>query len=305
MKGSVGTAAGSSTPSCRATSARSSSVVRGVIRSTIVVTNETLATTQASSNGSTARARSPTTRAAIAPLSGTLSLGTIAISPGLGGAAGEQPCGEPAGSRRDDACGRVLPEGGDVFGHVLRTNIEPAVWCLSVPRLRDRDRHQGHQGIREVAAKRVEVVPRVDGAQAGNHLRASALGPPDEERVELLLSGEGLRDGGRPAREGGVAPVSRRPWRAPCTRRRGPGRSCRLRGAPCGRALPGARLSDGSAGGCARARWEPAQRHTTRSDWSRRERLPWGGAGGVESTRVATSWRSGLSGLRAPATVGA
>lgn len=38
--GSVTTAAGSATPVCASSAARSSSVVRGVIRSTMVVTNE-------------------------------------------------------------------------------------------------------------------------------------------------------------------------------------------------------------------------------------------------------------------------
>ena len=64
---------------CRSrTAARSSSVVCGVIRSTIVVTNATCSAIQSARPGSTAAASSPTTRATIAPLSGTLSQGTTA-----------------------------------------------------------------------------------------------------------------------------------------------------------------------------------------------------------------------------------
>ncbi|GGL04310.1 hypothetical protein GCM10012284_43670 [Mangrovihabitans endophyticus] len=79
--GSVTTGAASSWPVASRTTRRSSSVVCGVIRSTMVVTNDTESRIQVLSAGSASPAMSATTRAVRAPLPGRLSHGTTASGP--------------------------------------------------------------------------------------------------------------------------------------------------------------------------------------------------------------------------------
>jgi hypothetical protein len=81
VNGSVTTGTASAQPVCSATARTSSAVVRGVIRSTIVVTNATCARIQPASAGSTASASSVTTRSVAGPLAGTLSQDTTASDP--------------------------------------------------------------------------------------------------------------------------------------------------------------------------------------------------------------------------------
>jgi hypothetical protein len=81
VNGSVTTGTASAQPVCSATARTSSSVVRGVIRSTMVVTNDTCSRIQAASAGSAASASSVTTRSVAGPLPGTLSQETTASEP--------------------------------------------------------------------------------------------------------------------------------------------------------------------------------------------------------------------------------
>ena len=95
---------------------RSSGVVRGVIRSTTVVTHETDRSIQSARAGSTSSARSRTTRAATAPLPGRLSQGTSVSGPASACAAGGAARGQPGRCGVHDR-GRVAAQGRDVRLH--------------------------------------------------------------------------------------------------------------------------------------------------------------------------------------------
>src|SRR3954465_1569966 len=102
------------------------------MRSTLVAPNATCSVIQDARPGSTAEASSPTTRATIGPLSGTLSHGTTA-RPGRPSARRPPPppAGEPqrelAGGGDDVGVRPVLPECGDVGGHLGVARVEAAV----------------------------------------------------------------------------------------------------------------------------------------------------------------------------------
>jgi hypothetical protein len=81
VNGSVTTGDASEKPVIDRISARSSSVVAGVMRSTIVETNETLSVAHAASSADVFSARSSTSLPTVGPLSIRLSHGTIAIGP--------------------------------------------------------------------------------------------------------------------------------------------------------------------------------------------------------------------------------
>jgi hypothetical protein len=93
--GSVTTGAASARPVCSATARMSSSVVAGVMRSTMVVTNDTLSRIQLANGPYTRSARSVTTSAVTAPLSGRLSHGTTVSGP----APAARRAARPASSR--------------------------------------------------------------------------------------------------------------------------------------------------------------------------------------------------------------
>src|SRR3712207_1830872 len=81
LNGSVATGERSSTPVAARTACRSASTGSGVIRSTMVVATDTCCSSQPGSDGSTAPARSRSTAASTAPLSGRLSQGTSVSGP--------------------------------------------------------------------------------------------------------------------------------------------------------------------------------------------------------------------------------
>ena len=199
------TGTGSSTPSRSRTAARSSSVVCGVMRSTIVVTKATCSPIQAARPGSTAAASSPTTRAAIAPLSGTLSQGTTA-RPGRSCARRTaSPSASLPGAVTTSASVPCAREGGDVGRDLRVPGVQAAVGGAPVARLGDGGGHQRELGAGEAAPPVVELGR--DRRDRRNDLGPVAVGGAHEQRVEPVLRGEVAGDHAAASGEGGDAPL--------------------------------------------------------------------------------------------------
>ena len=178
-----------------------------MIRSTIVVTNETFASTQAGSVSSTRRGEVADDARDHGAVVGHVVVGDERDGAGTGCAPGEQARDELARGRRDDATSRIRLQRSDVRPHVLGVQVESTRRVSAVAGLRDRERDDGHGRVGEVAAQGVEVVGGVHGAEAGDHLGPRTIRPTDEQRVEAVLARQALGGGRRAPGEGGDSPL--------------------------------------------------------------------------------------------------
>ena len=192
LNGSVTTGQQSSRPVPSATACRSSGVVRGVIRSTIVVTKETDAAIHSARPGSTISARSPTTRASDRAVAGQVVAGDEGERAGVGAAAGRATGDQPRG-RGAHGRGEIAAQGLDVGADLGAVPVQAAVGAADVPGLGDRERHRrarpGRRGSRSHASWSVAGWAR---GQAADHLEAVAVGGAGDQRVEPVLCAQGV-----------------------------------------------------------------------------------------------------------------
>ncbi len=124
LNGSVGTGAASTNPVAARTDARCSSVVAGVIRSTMVVPKATFAATHPASVGSTCSIRSATTRESTSPLCDRLSQETIARGPASAARRASSPATILAG---------VVVTGAEASARSAATSATTALLARSMP----------------------------------------------------------------------------------------------------------------------------------------------------------------------------
>ena len=199
LNGSVGTGASSTVPVAASTEALCSSVVAGVMRSTIVVPNATLAAIQPARPGSTPRASSATTVASTSPLWDRLSQETMAsVRRGRrGGRAGRRRSGRASSSPwpadRLEASGCRRRPG-------VR-EVEVAVRAAPVAGLGDGGGHQRQTRVGRSSGASRRARPRPRGRPTP--LRGTiAVRRAHQQRVQPVLGGQlaGRRRARRPAK---------------------------------------------------------------------------------------------------------